>query len=63
VHEYPLTREQAALLSLLVWIAFGRPRLETSPAAPLTFHFFAAQLEQAFAFAIFAFNFGFAGVL
>jgi len=35
----------------------GRARLEPGPTAALTFHFFVAQLDQPFAFAIGAFFF------
>jgi hypothetical protein len=54
-------RTMPALLSLLVRIAF-RSGLETGPAASLTFHFLAAQLEKAFALAILALDFWFARV-
>jgi hypothetical protein len=48
---------------LLLSIALRRSRLETRPTASLTFHLLAAQLEKAFAFAIFAFGFLFSSAL
>jgi hypothetical protein len=49
--------------ALLLSIPFRGSRLETRPTASLTFRFLSAQLEQAFAFAIFAFNLLFSSVL
>jgi hypothetical protein len=40
-----------------------RSRFEAGPAAPLTLYFLVTLLEKAFAFAILAFHFPFAGVL
>jgi hypothetical protein len=34
---------------------------KAGPAAPLTLHFFIAHFQQAFAFAVLAFDFAFAG--
>jgi hypothetical protein len=58
----PIPPQIAALLSLLVRVPF-RPRLKAGPTASLTFHFLAAQLEQAFALTILTFDFLFSAVL
>jgi hypothetical protein len=44
-------------------VALGRSRLEPGPAAALALDLFVTLLEEAFAFAIFAFLFLFSGVL